>query len=376
LGKVPSLPKPGETVYLISNQTVRWPLIKETRYPLFKHEIRMKASLQAGALSCIVDYGSLFPHYPTAPGVLEKVYPLKTFPSDKKHDFAAHLNNLFKESKEHSFHISGIDFDPKSLDEITGVFAQPSELKKIKNDFYATLEQAYFRHKDVIRSQTLQSIRGEKVQGSSQPSPLPSPVARIALSPQSFFPIPFVTKMEGLFAATLAQSQGYHFLPIAPVIREPEAFLSQLIHFLAENKDKKICCGLNNIEHVAWLDRLRDIENAYFFVDYALYCANRMAFSFFQAAIPRLLFQFYWVEGSKDDYDDLKSELKESGQSLYFIEREFRPPLFISRGCYLRHNRDQKCDSCPSIYKENIRQNQMRMRVVVSDCITYVFKAT
>jgi hypothetical protein len=59
------------------------------------------------------------------------------------------------------------------------------------------------------------------------------------------------------------------------------------------------------------------------------------------------------------------------------LSADFRPPLFYSLGCFARHSMNEgRCvDGCPKDFGGELRQGRNRFRLLVRDCVTYLFAA-
>jgi hypothetical protein len=139
---------------------------------------------------------------------------------------------------------------------------------------------------------------------------------------------------------------------------------------LAERHPKtRIAVGLNNMSHLAFADALSERGNAWFFADFFLYAANDRTLSFLRSRIPRFLFAYEWLEQEPGG--------KARPAATVRLSREFSPPLFYSLGCFARHSmNDGACfDECPKDFGGELRQGRNRFRLLVRDCVTYLFRA-
>jgi hypothetical protein len=117
--------------------------------------------------------------------------------------------------------------------------------------------------------------------------------------------------------------------------------------------------GLNNPAHLNWaLKRVRlsqEQKNLGFFFDYGLYLSNRLTYRFFS---------------------DLLGESLKGG--LPWVEEEGRSswlPLFIGRTCLIKESKGGHCpQSCNHRAVHRLQQGKKRLKLVVEDCLNYLFR--
>jgi len=133
--------------------------------------------------------------------------------------------------------------------------------------------------------------------------------------------------------------------------------------------DSRIAVGLNNISHLAVARALDDCPTVWFFADFFLYAANDVTLDFLCRRVPRLLFACEWLEapGARARTTSPAPTVRITG--------EFAPPLFVSLGCFRRHSegRGRCSEDCPRDFSGELRQGRNRFRLVVRDCVTYLF---
>lgn len=196
------------------------------------------------------------------------------------------------------------------------------------------------------------------------------------------------------------------FLPLAPVLFQPEAYWTRLEDwiriYLNKNPANRIYLGLNNVGHIPFTARFRTEERVRFFIDYGLYIANRLALRLLRDLVPRLDFYYPWVElvcGSKFSRPEgrggnEKAPSPRSEETMPVANTgvplsntpvpagpygTFKPPLFISRACVYRSLPGGRgCSTCP--YPLTLRQGN-RTFVLTStrvggSCLNLLFSAS
>ena len=142
--------------------------------------------------------------------------------------------------------------------------------------------------------------------------------------------------------------------------------------------DQRLAVGLNNVGHLSIASSLADRKNVWFFVDFFLYGANTGFLSLLSARVPRLLFAYAWLEGGETGAPASRPSLPVLTIARGFKPplSGFKPPLFYSLGCFARHvgNAGKCFDECPKDFATDVRQGNNRFRVVVRDCVTYLFE--
>jgi hypothetical protein len=91
--------------------------------------------------------------------------------------------------------------------------------------------------------------------------------------------------------------------------------------------------------------------------------------------VPRLLFAYAWIEDAADGFQGTAGSVP-----LIRIADGFRPPLFYSLGCFVKHDlksghcpEEAASGECPREFSREVSQDRSRFRVVVRDCVTYLF---
>jgi hypothetical protein len=56
------------------------------------------------------------------------------------------------------------------------------------------------------------------------------------------------------------------------------------------------------------------------------------------------------------------------------IDKNFNPHLFVSRICYRLHNQYGTCENCKRNYEYNLKQRDKEYRVVVKECLTWLYQ--
>ncbi len=229
-------------------------------------------------------------------------------------------------------------------------------------------------------------MAAEAAPGPGAPAPVPPApvvdlrtVSRRDALPGCAEPLPFAALgADGLVRLPdgIPETQaGPIFIPLPPVIPEVEPWRRALRHRASLAPSTLLAVGLSNVSHLALAEELSSSENLWFFVDFPLYVANHHASAFCRRHVPRLLFQYSWIEGSAEDHAALK-EAVPPATTLVRIDPAFKPPLFYSLGCFEKHvgNGGACLDDCPKDFAAELRQGRNAFRVVVRGCVTYLFQ--
>jgi putative protease len=377
------LPQPGAEIRHLSSRFLDLPEPKETSFPLYQVPLDMRVGLsQSGVLS-----------------VRAAKYPLfeRTVTMDRasrKRPFMEILAPLLAESGDSLFMPGNLSFSNETGLADDEIFIPPSQLKKTKNELYAVLDKAFL-------SSTRASAEPSAHQPAAGADGLPYPDAWRALSPahlaalahrQAMAPgqgpvddaIPFAgSAPHEIDPHSLFLHAGFRWLPLPPVI-DNGLWTEALRGWAERHPDTRFAIGLNNLSHLAIASALAACRNVWFFADFYLYVANRRALSFIRERVPRLLFAYAWIEGERDAKGEAHDggpierpagTAAHDGVPLVQLAQDFRPPLFYSLGCFARHiSGAGKCqEGCPKDFTSELRQGRNRFKLVVRDCVTWLF---
>jgi putative protease len=284
---------------------------------------------------------------------------------------------LFAESgaADFRFDASLCDADvplPGGTAKLADLFLPPSFLKKSKNRLYAAAA-AWAEEATGKRAGELALPRGPAEPLSS----FGPPPRRLISFPSEFLAsgLPFLT--AGLLEddAVLPVIEGRSWLPLSPLVSDwpsYEASVERLVAAcLAEGRE--IVVGIDAFHHLPLALKLRGLDPdgslLSFYGDVHLYCANSRALAFWQDTVPGLAFAYAWIEDGEGRALHAVPGLAEAGA-------DFEPPLFMSRGCYARHDIfGGSCPpDCPRRYSYRLSDRERRYRVVVDGCVTMLYR--
>ena len=374
---LPVLPQPGDPVYKISSQELQWPEFKPAAFPAWKKKIRGKVVLTGTALTFTAepDDGAVQTGFPAFACTCSM--ELTPLPAEGSRNFRKILSALLMKSGNSPFEIADVIFFNESELPDTGIFIQPSVLKQFKNRVYTQLGLGYTKLKKEVIRQITGNLPGSLETGRSDLLPVQKkttgPFPR-SLIWYSGLELPFMLNPGTAMLQALPLYRDKRVIALPPVIANPGHYLSDLAGFLNQYKDTTFLIGLNNVSHFAWLDVLYRLPGVSFFIDYCLYCANSSAFRYFSEHVQRLEFILYWIEGKETDFFDLEQVVKGEPVPLLRADNAFKPHLFLSKVCFRQQSLHQKCRECPKQAIYRIEQNGKPYRVVVKDCLTYVFR--
>jgi putative protease len=379
------LPVDGQEIYQFSSRFLDLPQPKEASFPLAKVAVDIEITLSARGGGFVMSVSA-------APGSRAAIRDpaaaedrpfsreVEVEKAAEEKPFAAVIEKLFAESGGSLFQPERIAFINESGMPDNGIFVPPSILKKVKNDF--------FRHHDsrfeASMNERVRRVAASKGAAPLKPRGLPPPRidARALSRRQSLIwkgcaPIPFACLGEDGELPDLSRAPslgGVVLVPLPPVILDEKPFLRVLTRMLGNNPRAAFAIGLSNVSHLAFAERLASLENAWFFVDFPLYAANHHAVEFFAHHVEKLLFQYSWIEGGPEDHAALAAASVPEAP-LVPVDPSFAPPLFYGLGCIARHSMsDGAClEGCPKSFEADLRQGKNRFRLVVRDCVTYLF---
>ncbi len=296
-------------------------------------------------------------------------------PATVKKPFFPILKALLEESGESAFRPGGLAFTNETGFPDDGIFVRPSELKRAKNELYQFLDKAFSATTVSARSAD-DPPEDPLAKAGLGPGDLEVLAHREEISPPGMSPIPFVGgDPAALDLSQLAERAGFHWLPLPPVLLDEAPWIDAVKRLAERHAGKRIAVGLNNMSHLAFTAALSERTNAWFFADFFLYAANDRTVSFLRSRIHRFLFAYEWLEQAPGQKD--RPPIPGSPTRTVRVSQDFSPPLFYSLGCHARHslNGGACMDDCPKDFGGELRQGRNRFRLLVRDCVTYLFRA-
>lgn len=246
-------------------------------------------------------------------------------------------------------------------DSLDGKFLPPRVLKELRRNWQTDLIEIF----KSLRQRRLQDLQRYLSEQSAEESILQWVLPlRSTLNPKG--DLPFIDQFDDLAISDLAVWNACLVLPLAPVFfNDQQAFqsLQSWLHRLAEHApESRLILGLGNLAQLYWFRQLRNdpivgklLTAA--FADYGLYAANTMSAAILCESPVNLLGVLPWIEA--------KDLVQDPG---------FHPPLFISRACFHRESLGRGCPAnCPKHWKYSLEQGKRRFKVLVRNCISYVF---
>jgi len=287
-------------------------------------------------------------------------------------DFRKLLEELFSKSNKSFFTCNKLSLDNYTEFNTQKIFVPPSVLKKIKNNFYENLQVwnekvvkqvASSLHSEDQYKKTLSDDEMEFFSSRENISPLTT-----IIKDQNKKFLPFAEKEHINNIETLAKKDGVYIVPLKPIVKDSEKYLSLIKKVVLDNPVKKFLIGINNVSHLSFALELENLENTNFFLDFFTYIANTHSASFYSKKLKKLIFAYTWLEKNL--------EIKSSSVELITIGKKFSPPLFYSLACFVKHNNGGICpDNCPKEFVRNLKNNS-EFKLVVKDCrsLFYNFK--
>jgi len=358
-----TMPLKGQEIRQLSSRFLDLPQPREASFPEYKIPLDLRISFGSGGLLTFEAAGF-------------RVFSRKVAvaPAAAKKPFLSILSALLEESGESAFRPGALSFTNGSGFPDDGIFVRPSELKKVKNELYAFFDGAFPTRRSSLPG-------AEKAPPAEDvPSPLgPAELAMLAhrelLNPPDMSPVPFVGGDPALLDfSQLADIAGFRWLPLPPVLLDAGPWIDAVGRLADSHAGTRIAVGLNNMSHLAFVSALSEKSNTWFYADFYLYAANDRTLSFLRSRVPRLLFAYEWLE------EEHAGPTPPSGlhpAPMVRLSSSFAPPLFYSLVCFARHSMNEgRCvDECPKSFRSELQQGRNRFRVLVRDCVTYLFSA-
>ncbi|TVQ19124.1 MAG: U32 family peptidase [Spirochaetaceae bacterium] len=403
---------PGCEVRHLSSRELDLTAPNEAAFPLYRIPIKLDVELSQ----------NLTVRASLAPGcVVTTSHDVTIDDAKVRRPFADLIRSVLSESGESLFRPESIVFTNNCGRSDDAIFIPPSELKRAKNEFYRVLDESFERcTTDRVADIPALLAPPQPTAAGDRPDAarLSAFGDRDSVSPGNRV-IPFVSLVRGAIDRTaLAVVAGYTCVPLPPVMLDDVAWTRALVDVVTSAPDVRFAVGVANVAHLVVAEALRACENAWFFVDFPIYVANRHTAELLARRLPRLLFAYSWIEeaepssipgpapapgpaavGGAAPRDGASPGDPSPGlPPMLRVQPGFSPPLFLSLGCYAKHTlfaglcpdeaarrRDptalsasragsRAASTCPRYFDHEISQRANRYRVVVRDCVTYVTK--
>jgi hypothetical protein len=412
------LPAAGTEIRHLSSRFLDLPEPKEGGFAPYRIPVDLEASIEKaekGFVLAIRPSISSMGLYPKeSADIFSRGVSLEK--ARKKKPFENVLAALLRESGDSLFALRSLSFVNCSGLPGDEIFARPSELKRVKNDFFAHLDSLFLSSIDRKKELAMKISSNGAAETESGALSLRSVELQVLahrdlLVPRGSEPVPFAGPDPfSLSLDSLPIVNGFYFLPLPPVIRDAAAWGTGLKRLADAANGRRLAIGLNNLSHLAFVDALSARSNVWFFADFYLYAANSSMLSFLSRRVPRLLFAYEWIEGDEENHRALIRSI-DGSVPVVRIDRGFDPPLFYSLGCFAKHViAGGKCDGseiggdvaapeirgntaapgirgntaapgirgntaapCPKDFTRRMTQGRNRFRVVVRDCVTCLF---
>ncbi|OFZ65141.1 MAG: hypothetical protein A2577_04895 [Bdellovibrionales bacterium RIFOXYD1_FULL_36_51] len=338
-----------------SDQADKYPHLDYKNFPLYHLPIELIVTVNPNQISLQLKENKIIP----IANSFE--YELKSDLAKTRRPIQDIILEMFNQPKDSLFKVKSVFTINQTSWPDDQIFLSLSALKKIKNNFYQQINSI---HQEIL-AQHLDSIK----QDMSASIPLLSPTIFTSNRPLPFKQDwPFVTTsilnhyldhFDSFFNQNILENlkdEDFIYLPIMPIQFDEIFYQNQFIKLLKKlnglslESIKKVRIGINNISHLKLAKTLNEhFSNLSFYLDIYAYAANQWAYNFWQEQLPNLHFSFGHT-------DQLHNKLLKN------------IPLFISCGCFKKHNHVPGDHSIPTV----IINNKSKYKVWVDDCITIV----
>jgi putative protease len=260
------------------------------------------------------------------------------------------------------------------------LFIPPSALKKEKNRIYAEAAQII---EGSAMAYALDSAALCAKAAMSAGNALERRPPRAALVfPRVDLPtgLPFATPRALAEALSLPQWESRSYLPLAPLVAEREAYETLVRDRVRSelSRGASLMVGLGALHHFA-LGRTLAADNPgaegrlAFFIDFSLYVANSLSYASLSSLLGGIEFAYRYLELEDPNPDELSPRLVPVGEG-------FEPPLFQSLGCAKKQHvhggicTDAAGAACDRSLSTILTDRDRRYRLIVEDCVTYLFR--
>ena len=346
-----------QSVYVTqsSSQVDKYPHLDYKNYPLVHLPLEIMITIHPNQILLQLKENNKIPNATTF------AYELKSDLAKNKQPIQNVILEMFNQPKDSLFKVTSVFVINKTPWSDDQIFLPLSSLKKIKNDFYQQLNSLHqehlLNHLNDISKQLSHSLLQVKPTIFTSNRPLPFTQDWPFVSTKILNN--YLDHFDTFFNQNLLNNlkvEDFVYLPLMPIQFDEIFYRNQLIKFLNKLNDssssnlEKVRIGLNNISHLKLAKILNEqFSNLSFYLDIYAYAANLSAYHFWLEQIPNLKFSF----GHTDQLQN---------QAIKNI------PLFISRGCFKKHNQIPGDNVSPVV----IFNNKSKYKVWVDDCITIV----
>ncbi len=331
----------GETLYQVSGHDSELKQINPLSLPLYTYPLtatitlfdeKIVVSSEIGLLGFRCRWES---ELSLLPAKVEKpIYPLL------EKSFCVHEQNL-------PFFTQTIELVNTSSLSDQGIFIPPKSLKQLRRSWYEVLSA----HFDEFIIENTERIIGEKIPSTEKQQ--------------------IVLPKRSVMTAGGHVTDSHIFLPLAPIQFLEDSFSmidEQILKLKTQYPEKQIIVGISNIGQIPWYERQEGLNC---FIDYHLYCANSHTIKLLTENLHDCIGAYYWIE---DDRRPVASGSDDWGIPLYYIDKEFNPPIFITRTCFRKDSLGKSCSDCKiRSYEYELEQTGRDYQVIVKDCMTYVY---
>ncbi len=242
-------------------------------------------------------------------------------------------------------------------------FFPPAALKKMRQQVYRDIEE----HADREREKRAEALEHRLQEDSASLTGLLEKLPeRASLNPGGS-DLPVITPKE-VSELKCAEIEGKSYYPLSPLVfpQYENEYINSLEKNLASGSGQKMA-GIGNWGHIGIFRELKSRNPAELFCygETSMLLANSQSVLLMRDLLgPDFKAGYGWIEGEKGDYPDV---LTPPGS-------KFRPPLFISRNCFKRHSLQLSCKDCPKHMDYTMNQKGKSYRVLVRDCLTWIFQ--
>jgi len=349
--------EPGTPIYMISKHDQEIPLISEKALTPYREPMDIE---------CLIGNNIIELHSSTFfdPSITQR-YQIDIGIANTPQNTIDNVLKIFASSGSSLFTLGTLSVRHTNNGTFEHVFLPLSQLKQIRRQWYAHIDQLYDRWCSV------QPPRTTKTTGHTPWEQLP---ARTMIIPPGERGIIWVDIVKALVASEhglnildyISMVDNKLYIPLQPVMFEEELFvqsLNKLVKDLSSAYGKtNLRLGLNNVAHIKWAENNPDIPC---FADVYLYMSNSLAVDILVERLPNLVGLYRWVEHPA-------TELTEYRETASPVGKDFNMPLFISRSCFRYDSLGLSCDNCPRRGSWELEQTGKRFLVEVRDCLTVV----
>ncbi|MDC7235801.1 MAG: U32 family peptidase [Spirochaetales bacterium] len=345
-------PPAGTMLYKVQSHDFHSKAFNENSLPVFKKSLSGLLRFTPGTMDVQI------------PEIeFQKAYPLASEESTGSQGPEEKIKNEFARSGAFPFILNSLELVSEGPDLSTRFFP-PSLLKKVRQKAYQDLQDHLVNRKQNLLEAVHKELDLDAGKVASLLEPLPR---RSSISPTGS-DLSVILPEEAEHSEAVRTGDCLYY-PLSPLVfpEGEEFFLKGLISNFRKYPGDKKCVGIGNWGHIGFYRELKKEDDSL-----GCYGDTGMLLAISQGVLlmrellgPDFIAAYGWLEAAEEDLPGALSP----------VDREFRPPLFISRNCFKKHSLGGSCSGCSRNLEYPLVQKDRSYRVYVKHCLTWIFAA-